>query len=1298
MTKDFRENYILHKGDTLVCGELTYTIDGEPLGYGGSAVLYPARCSNSDSVFAIKEFFPCREGQFIRENGVVTPVGEAHFDKETVWKQFDEERQNGQLIGNQSFRGIKIFENMQADTITTDGHTHDATMGVFALLENMEGKGCMLKDILAECRKTPDEQYPLRNNGLPHIHTTALIMKQLLRALQEIHESGYLYGDVQPGNLFFASCRLSEAELGYGCFFDFGCSRKLLNNGKTDVISDKKIFSTEGYIPPEIRTQNDGTLQLSKAADIYSAGRLMLLCLLTDGKDLEKNCFSRKKMLLGADAEKIGCSDETIIFVNEILYKALHTKPEERYQDAAEMLEDIQKLEKRTSPPLYKLASNLSAPDYFVEGNRAEIIAAAKKSLMETKHRPVFLWGYGGIGKTETAIRLASEWKSDKGAFLIPYKGTMRDTILSLPFTGYEYRPSPKLSEAENTQKQYEGKLRILTEQYTGALFIIDNFDQSGKTFADLRAEQAYRDITGLDIRLVFTTRNVVENINGGLEITALDTEDLLKLMKQILIHVSVSEESLLALIDAVEGHTLMVTLIAKTLEERRGRLSSQELLEAFQNAKMSEADLPKVSTNQNRANTQAQIYQHMRVLFDVASLSEEEKSVLIYATLLPHAGMNAELFQSCVEAEKQDVLIDLDKKGWLRWSADGMLTIHPVIREIVREELKPTDEKCTEFLKRLDDQTHTTSYNYDLFCQMVECFEITVKSLDDKNNSYLESTAYCYYRIGQLDKALEYYLQCLTNRNENSEEIPTSLITKNLDILGSLYEKLGDYRTALEYILKELSLLKKEEPDTLPEVVNCYLHMGGIYMKLGDDKQAEIIYLLAFNLLRNTNIYMPIQFVKCITGLGSIQLEHGENEKAYNIFNDAKNYLTRIGQDDSLDMGNIYDYIGIILCEMGEFTKAIEHHEKAEKIYCKFAPEDSIELGNLYANKGNAYGYMGDYKNARKYLQKAIKLQKRGCITNPNLAKSYHSLGNFYMLEKQDKLALYYFNETKKIFENFYAPNRIEMAELYNSLANTYMNLKNYEIGKEYIEHAIEICKNASKKDSVGLAYYYLSMGRYYAENNELETALTFYQNARKIFKDNLPISHPTRKVNASNIGTIYKKLGNYALALQYFKEANGETDSNVLFYEVEETPAPYKSPATSLPQQAINCTKEGDILFDAENYIEALEKYKKAKELREEEFGTNHPVIVASYKKMATVYETLNLWTDFLACYVRISEIQLENFGENHSKLPDTYSNMAKAYAKLGDKTKTKEYKKKTWEARFAKFLHKDETSTEE
>ena len=140
-----------------------------------------------------------------------------------------------------------------------------------------------LTQLLAECLLPPEEGHPLRTGGRPSLHTTARILEGVLRALELVHKAGYLYGDVQVGNIFFADAQPEKGDIGFACLLDFGCARPLRDRkggGKeTAPITDRMVFSTPGYTAPEITWYNDGTLRLTPAADVYSAGRLLLFLL-----------------------------------------------------------------------------------------------------------------------------------------------------------------------------------------------------------------------------------------------------------------------------------------------------------------------------------------------------------------------------------------------------------------------------------------------------------------------------------------------------------------------------------------------------------------------------------------------------------------------------------------------------------------------------------------------------------------------------------------------------------------------------------------------------------------------------------------------------------------------------------------------------------------------------------------------------------------------------------------------------------------------------------------------------------
>ena len=91
-------------------------------------------------------------------------------------------------------------------------------------------------------------------------------------------------------------------------------------------------------------------------------------------------------------------------------------------------------------------------------------------------------------------------------------------------------------------------------------------------------------------------------------------------------------------------------------------------------------------------------INKHLKAVFRVAELAEEAQKLLCCATLLPEGGMDDELFLTPFAEEDGDWLDDLIEGGWL-YMKDGLLCIHPVIRIVCVEELKPSDEVCENFV-----------------------------------------------------------------------------------------------------------------------------------------------------------------------------------------------------------------------------------------------------------------------------------------------------------------------------------------------------------------------------------------------------------------------------------------------------------------------------------------------------------------------------------------------------------------------------------------------------------------------
>lgn len=725
--RDYREQYILHAGDTITSGNTVYTITNELVAYGGSAVIYSAVASESSRKspikYIIKEVFP-NEDLFERQSGIIRPrdpdnAGELKFHRDHI----AEEQILGGLCYNGTNLAVPIRHVIHPDKISIDGkeYTEGIQDGVFAVLDDISGKAISFKQML-ECIKQPkSEDYPLQNGGCPTLHTTACMIEQVLITLRAIHNNGVLFGDIHMDNVWFSKDCLELGIIHTSCFMDFGCSRLLVDGKKTDII-EGNIFSSKGFTPPELLStrwkQGDGTISIQ--ADVFSVGCLMLRCLFPTEywEHFGESPIIGPRTIQRDDAKRLGIDDLLRRKVNAILAKAMHPDPEERYPSADAMLEAIQELKRDAKPPEYLLPKAPGSSESFVEGSRTTEIDNVIRRLAINK--PAFLWGCGGIGKSEIAIKVAEEFQkcSPKGAYFVHYtvpsskdQEAMEETVLRMPFSGYKYEPKQGMSLEEQRKAEYKARIHILREHYAGALLVIDNFDWSGKTWEDLTAEKSYLEMETIGLNLLFTTRSEVP---GAPEVKELSREDLLRLMRRWCTdYNTITDQQLYDLIDEVDGHTLTVDLIAKCLSRSRRKVTPEMMLECLKNHKLAEVKYPVTHRAlakgedperlDHRDPKTAQIYQHLKALFDLSGLDEQMKTILCYATLLPAGGMDCQLFESCLEEGHEQSFEYLLYCGWFRNSSDNVLSIHPIVREVCRNELVDIDKDRDNNLRFLN-------------------------------------------------------------------------------------------------------------------------------------------------------------------------------------------------------------------------------------------------------------------------------------------------------------------------------------------------------------------------------------------------------------------------------------------------------------------------------------------------------------------------------------------------------------------------------------------------------------------
>lgn len=356
------------------------------MGEGGGSVIYPAQrylpdgeaqYRKSPILYALKECYPLTSRYTFSRNKAGEIVPDEDTEKarrylaEAKAMQAAENAASGEVYGK-GFRLTPVLESFQEVELSQDGgHSFQNARNCISVMESLAQKGLALKSYLKEKKHVP-------------VQETFRIAEQVLYAVREVHDGGYLHLDLQDGNIFLKGT-LDDGSVMVS-LIDFGSARKRMDDGRCREIEDGVIYGTPGFSAPEMLSGNDGTLRLGPEADIYSVGYLMLL-LLTGRR------FSPQELYLNQSGQyiprfslrKTRCPKHMVERMQKILAKALEKEPGSRYAGAEEMLKDVTEFLELLAP----CRNPLSAVEYdaFICYKHGEVDTPAARALRDALER-----------------------------------------------------------------------------------------------------------------------------------------------------------------------------------------------------------------------------------------------------------------------------------------------------------------------------------------------------------------------------------------------------------------------------------------------------------------------------------------------------------------------------------------------------------------------------------------------------------------------------------------------------------------------------------------------------------------------------------------------------------------------------------------------------------------------------------------------------------------------------------------------------------------------------------------------
>jgi eukaryotic-like serine/threonine-protein kinase len=216
-----------------------------------------------------------------------------------------------------------------------------ATGAPFLVMEYLEG--CDLEELL------------LVEGALPMTDVVDYLM-QALEALAHAHAVGLVHRDIKPANLFLA-CRADGGNVIK--MLDFGISKTMESRPEDRVLTGQAVLGSPVYMSPEqLRNAKD----IDARADIWSLG-VVAYELLTGKPPFDGDGVGEIfAAILEKDAEPLHTKNWRLPpELSAVIAKCIQRKPEERWNDAAEVAKALQPFGSGTYTPLIERAEQVLA-------------------------------------------------------------------------------------------------------------------------------------------------------------------------------------------------------------------------------------------------------------------------------------------------------------------------------------------------------------------------------------------------------------------------------------------------------------------------------------------------------------------------------------------------------------------------------------------------------------------------------------------------------------------------------------------------------------------------------------------------------------------------------------------------------------------------------------------------------------------------------------------------------------------------------------------------------------------------
>lgn len=524
------------------------------------------------------------------------------------------------------------------------------------------------------------------------------------------------------------------------------------------------------------------------------------------------------------------------------------------------------------------------------------------------------------------------------------------------------------------------------------------------------------------------------------------------------------------------------------------------------------------------------------------------------------------------------------------------------------------------------------------------------------------------YYQEGKFSEAItEGKIALEVGEKELGNNHPN--IAATLNIIAMSYNKIGEWKIAVENYLKAIDIYTNYFGKNHIYVGNLYDKIAEIYIKQKLFPQADSLLSLAYKIILDTiGIYnediASIRFHQAISALYQSNLKKAEQiiletlEVIKKVYTENHNYyaealssyglilyyqgkfteaektlLQSIKIKEQLynkkihpSMASTFSNLSQLYLSKGDLTEAERNAGLAMKIYEAIYGLKSVETLNSIVSLALILKYRGIYKQAEELLIKAVNQSE--LLFKPidsKLLFYYYNLGLLYIQNDKLDLVKKIINKVELIINNK-DNSAYDLIYGCNLLAEYNLYIKDLDKSEDYFSKSLKFLDEIYSLDKydiiINLAIIKILKKDYQVSENYIFQVFSFYQQKDIGFTQQALIQ-------CLRVADKYIFVGNIEKGEEYLKKANAM---------IEE--AGFKE----YPEQSKIYFHLAQIALLNKNYKQAEELINKSLEIKEKYFGSYHPDIITILELKIAILEKLNLNNDIAKIKEKIERIKFE------------------------------------------------------